>query len=150
TSSADVYYAGAHFFETMGLPLVRGRDFAGKADALTVVLNEKAAQRLFPSGDALGRHVTESGKSYEVIGITRNFKSRTLGEEPAEAAFLNLEARPEEVFSFYGISLVVKTLGDPKALIRPVRQQIATLDPNLAVSNTETMREHVDKSLLIP
>jgi len=147
---ADVYYAGSHFFETMDLPLVRGRDFARQTDAASVILNEKAAQRMFPNADPMGRHLTESGKTYEVIGVTKNFKSRTLGEEPAEAAFLYLKARPEDVFSFYGISLVVKTAGDPNAMIRPVRQQIAALDPNLAVSSTETMDEHVDKALLIP
>ena len=45
---------------------------------------------------------------------------------------------------------MVKTTGDPNAMIRPVRQQIAALDPNLAVDNIETMDEHVDKALLIP
>lgn len=148
--TADVYYAGSRFFETMGLPLLHGRDFATQTDAASVILNEKAAQRMFPNANALGRHITEERKTYEVIGVTRNFKSRTLGEDPSEAAFLYLEAKPEEVFSFYGISLVVKTAGDPNAMIRPVRQQIAALDPNLAVSNTETMGEHVDKALLIP
>jgi predicted permease len=147
---ADVYYAGAHFFETMGLPLLRGRDFDKQTDAGSVILSEKAAQRLFPNADPLGRHITEENKTYEVIGIAKNFKSRTLGEEPSEAAFFYLEARPEDVFSFYGISIVVKTAGDPHALMRPVRQQIAALDPNLAVSSTETMNEHVDKLLLIP
>jgi predicted permease len=146
----DVYYAGSQFFETMGLPLLRGRDFDKQSDAGAVILNQKAAERMFPNVDPLGRRVTAENKTYEVIGITGNFKSRTLGEAPATAAFLFLEARPEEVFSFYGISIVVKTAGDPNAMIRPVRQEIAALDPNLAVSGTETMDEHLDKALLIP
>jgi len=149
-AAIDVYFAGSRFFETMGLPLLRGRDFDRQTDAASVILTEKAAQRLFPNGDAIGRRVTAEKNSYQVIGIARNFKSRTLGEAPSEAAFLSLEARPEDVFSFYGISLVVKTTGDPNTMIRPVRQQIATLDPNLAVDNIETMDEHVDKALLIP
>jgi hypothetical protein len=102
------------------------------------------------NADPIGRRVMESGKAYEVIGVAKDFKSRTLGEEPSDVAFLYLEARPEDVFSFYGISIVVKTTGDPNAMIRPVRQEIAALDPNLAVSGTETMDEHVDKALLIP
>jgi predicted permease len=146
----DVYYAGSHFFETMGLPLLRGRDFDKQTDAGSAILNQKAAQRMFPNADPLGRRITAENKTYEVIGITGEFKSRTLGEEPASAAFLYLEARPEDVFSFYGISIVVKTAGDPNAMIRPVRQEIAALDPNLAVSGTETMDEHLGKALLIP
>jgi predicted permease len=146
----DVYYAGTRFFETMGLPLLRGRDFDKQTDAASVILNQKAAARLFPNADPIGRRVTAEGNTYQVIGIAKDFKSRTLGEEPSMSAFLYLEARPEDVFSFYGISLVVKTTGDPNAMIRPVRQQIAALDPNLAVSGTETMDEHVDKALLFP
>jgi len=149
-TTADVYYAGAHFFETMGLPLLHGRDFNKQTDAASVILNERMAQHMFPHADPIGRRIMESGKAYEVIGVAKNFKSRTLGEEPSDAAFLYLEARPEEVFSFYGISIVVKTTGDPNAMIRPVRRQIAALDPNLAVSSTETMDQHVDKALLIP
>ena len=147
---ADVYYSGSHFFETMGLPLLRGRDFDKQTDGASVILNETMAHHIFPNTDPLGRHITEDGKNYEVIGIAKNFKSRTLAEQPSDAAFLNLEAHPENVFSFYGISIVVKTAGDPNAMIRPVRQEIAALDPNLAVSGTETMREHVNGALLIP
>jgi predicted permease len=148
--TADVYSAGSHFFETMGLPLLHGRDFDKQTDAGSIILNERMAQRVFPNADPIGRRIAEGGKTYEVIGIARNFKSRTLSEAPSDAAFLYLEARPEEVFSFYGISIVVKTTGDPNAMIRPVRRQIAALDPNLAVSGTETMDEHVDKALLMP
>jgi predicted permease len=146
----DVYSVGAHFFETMGLPLLHGRDFDKQTDAVSIILNQKMAQHMFPNADPIGRRITGEGHTYEVIGIAKNFKSRMLSEQPSDAAFLFLEARPEEVFSFYGISIVVKTTGDPNAMIRPVRRQIAALDPNLAVSNTETMDEHVDKALLMP
>jgi predicted permease len=147
---ADVYFAGSHLFATMGIPLLHGRDFDKQADRASIILNERMAQHMFPHADPIGRRIMESGKAYEVIGVARNFKSRTLGEEPSDVAFLSLEARPEDVFSFYGISIVVKTTGDPNAMIHPVRQEIAALDPNLAVSGTETMREHVNGALLIP
>jgi predicted permease len=148
--NTDIYYVGSRFFETMGLPLLRGRDFDLRMDKAAVILNETLAKRMFPTADPIGQRVTADDKTYEVIGITKNFKSRTLGEAPAASAFLFLEAKPEEVFSFYGISIAVKTAVHPGTMIRPVREQIAALDPNLAVSNIETMREHVDKSLLIP
>ena len=146
----DVYYAGSRFFETMGLPLMRGREFDLRTDAAGIIINETLAKRMFPSSDPIGQRIAMDDKAYEVIGITKNFKSRTLGEAPASAAFLFLEARPEEVFSFYGISIVVKTAVHPSTMIRPVRGQIAALDPNLAVSNIETMRDHVNKALLVP
>jgi hypothetical protein len=46
---------------------------------------------------------------YTVIGVARNSKSRTLDEEPSNCVYLPLEATPDKVFSFFGISIVVKT-----------------------------------------
>ena len=47
-------------------------------------------------------------------------------------------------------TLIVKTFVDPLRWLQSVRQQIAALDPNMAVFNAETMQGHVDKSLLLP
>lgn len=52
--------------------------------------------------------------------------------------------------SFFGTTILVKTAGDPLGMASKVRDQITTLDPNMAVFNIESMQKHVDKSLLIP
>jgi predicted permease len=150
TLNADVYMVGSRFFETMGIPLVRGRDFTHSDPAGVAILNETMAARIFPNQDPIGRRLLAQKTAYTVVGIARNSKSRTLGEKPALCAYLFLEAAPEKVFSFYGISIAVKTAGNPRTLVRAVRNEIAALDPTLAVFNTETMREHVDKSYFAP
>jgi predicted permease len=151
SANADVYSVGAEYFETMGIPLLRGRDFNLKGDDEHVaIINETMARNLFGGGDPLGRQLVADKTSYTIIGLARNSKSRTLGEKAKNCAYLFLEAAPEKVFSFYGISLAVKTAASPRTLARPVRAEIAALDPNLAVFNTETMKEHADKSLLLP
>ena len=108
------------------------------------------AHHLFPSQDPMGRVMRAEKTSYTVIGVVQNSKSRTLGEGPVNCAYLSLEAAPEKVFSFFGITTIVKTSVSPMGLARPVRDQIAALDPNMAVFNIETMQEHVDTSLLLP
>jgi predicted permease len=151
SSNADVYGVGAGFFETMQLPLRRGREFNLQTDSADVVIvNEHMARQLFPDSDPIGQQVTAGNRKFTVIGIAGNTKSRTLGEEPASCVYQFLEARPDEVMSFYGISIAVKTSGNPRRMIRPIRDQIAALDPTLAVFNTETMQEHVNKAMLIP
>ena len=151
TLNADVYDVGSGFFETMGIPLLRGRDFTrGPGDKHALIINETMARRAFGNDDPLGRQMLEEKTLYTIIGVARNSKSRTLGEGAANCAYLFVEAAPERVFSLFGISIVVKTSVNPMALARPVRDQIAVVDPNMAVFNTETMREHVDKSLLLP
>jgi predicted permease len=151
----DVYDVGSGFFETLGIPLLRGRDFTrDTGDEHALIVNETMAQRAFGNDDPLGRQMLAENFGektlYTIIGVARNSKSRTLGENAANCAYLFVEAAPEKVFSLFGISIVVKTSMTPMALARPVRDEIAVVDPNMAVFNTETMREHVDKSLLLP
>jgi predicted permease len=149
TTNADIYRTGSRFFETMGIPLLRGRDFHAAADGGDVaVVNQTMAERLFPGEDALGRRVTAGGTAYTVIGIAGNTKSRTLGEGPVACAYLFLEPAADEVFSFQGISVAVKTGGSARSLARAVRGEIAAIDPDLAVFKTETLREHVGRALL--
>ena len=151
TANADTYSVGANYFETLGIPLLRGRDFSPKTDDEHVaIINETMARRMFGNEDPLGRQMVAAQIPYTIIGVARKAKSRTLGEEPQNCAYLFLEAAPEKVFSIFGISIAVKTAMNPRSLLRPVRAQIAALDPNLAVFNTETMQEHVDKSMLLP
>jgi putative ABC transport system permease protein len=108
------------------------------------------AQHAFGKEDPLGRQMVAEKTTYTIVGVAHNSKSRSLGENPPNIAYLFIEAAPEKVFSFFGISIVVKTTGNPMSLAHPVRAQIAALDPNMAVFNTETMQEHVDKSFLLP
>ncbi len=149
--SADVYSVGSGFFETMGIPLLRGREFNHQGDdERVVIVNETMAQHLFGTENPLGREIVADRISRTVVGVARNAKSRTLGEGPRNCAYLFLEATPEKVFSFYGISITVKTAVNPRSLILPVRAQITALDSNLAVFRVETMQEHVGKSMLLP
>ncbi len=114
------------------------------------IINETMASHLFPGQDPIGRVIHQDKEQYTVIGVTRDSKSRTIGEKPTDAVFLFLNAAPEKANSFFGTTIIVKTLVDPGAMTRTVREQIAALDPNMAVFNIETMQEHVDKSLLLP
>lgn len=149
--SVDVFHVGVDYFETMGIPLLRGRDFSPQSRDDLVILNETAASRLFPGGGALGREIRDHGKTYQVIAIARNSKSRTLGEGPRPGIFHMLERSPNQALSGYlGITLLVKTEGNPAALIQPVRRQIRDLDPNLAVFKIETIAEHLKSALLLP
>src|SRR5579863_7125472 len=148
--NANVYDIGTRFFETMGIPLLLGRDFVKNDDRHVAIVNETMVRHLFGKSDPLGRRMDSGKTSYTVIGVVRNSKSRTLGEGPVNCAYLFLEAAPENVPGFFGISIAVKTSVKPTVLLRPVRDEIAKLDPNLAVFGVKTMQEHVDKSLLLP
>jgi predicted permease len=150
-ANANTNNVGIDYFKTMGIPLLRGRDFVLQTDDQHVaIINETMASQLFPGQDPIGRVIHQDKDQYTVIGIARNSKLRTIGEKPTDAIFLFLNAAPEKANSFFGTTIIVKTAVNPDALAHSMREQITALDPNMAVFNIETMDQHVDKSLLLP
>ena len=151
-SNANVNSVGARYFETMSIPLLRGRDFNAQTDdEHSAIINEAMAGDMFPGQDPIGQTFTDEKKAkFTVIGVARNSKLRTIGEQTVNCAYFFLNAAPQKAISFFGITILVKTYGDPERISKALREQIAMLDPNMAVFNTETMQDHVDKSLLLP
>ncbi len=150
TSNADVYRVGRRFFETIGTPMVRGRDFDLRDADGTAIVNEKLASTLFPKSDPIGQTIRAEKAMYQIIAVVKNAKSRTLGEETAACAYLSLEGDPAKVMSFFGISIVARTGPNAARYARAIQDQIQFLDSNLPVTSTETMQEHIDKALLLP
>ena len=128
SADANTYNAFTGYFQTMGIPLLRGRDFNVQTDGQNVAsINETMAGHLFPNQDPIGRLMRADKTRYTVIGVARNSKLRFVGEDPVNCVYLLLGAAPERAFSFFGISTIVKTSLNPQRLARPVRDQIAAL-----------------------
>ena len=100
--NADTNSVGSGYFNTMGIPLLRGRDFVSSTDDQhSVIINETMASHLFPGQDPIGHVIRQDKDQYTVIGITRNSKLRTIGEKPLDAIFMFLNAAPEKANSFF-------------------------------------------------
>jgi predicted permease len=148
---ANTNNVGGGYFQTMGIPILRGREFNPQTDDEHVaVINETMAATMFPGQDPIGRHIIQGKDTFTVVGIARNSKLRTIGEKPDNAAYTFLNAAPEKANSFFGTTIIVKTWVNPRSMAQAVRQQITALDPTMAVFNAETMQEHVDKSMILP
>jgi predicted permease len=154
TIDANRHLVGSRFFETMGIPLLRGRDFrdVSASSPPVAIINRALAERLFPNDSPLGQRVAWWSKSYEVIGVVGNAKSKTIGEaltpclyQPAAQNEKDLEG----FSSFGGVSLVIKTVGKPQALATAVQQEVEHLDPGLPVYGVETMEEQIGKCLVL-
>ena len=136
------------FFKTMGIPLMTGRDF-GDQDAVNsprvVIINEAAAKAHFGSANPLGARVSfrgQRGPWYEVVGVVRDSKYATIGEEDARMVFMPIAQNHET-----GMTLYVRTSIPPEAVIGSVRREIQALEPNLPVPDIATMSETVATSL---
>ena len=148
----ELYMATSGYLETMGIPRIAGRDFAGEAANApkVAIVNQVFVDRIFRGEDPIGRRVTGAGVTYEVIGVVKNIKSRFLGEDIRPVLFRSLEQSTGSDPAFLGYTLVVRTAGNDAAMERSVRQVIHTLDPTMAIYNEATMEEHLRDALFLP
>jgi predicted permease len=151
-STVDLYMATAGYFDTMGIPRIAGRDFAneGAAAPRVAVVNEAFVRQLFKNENPIGQRVTGGGVSYQIIGIVKNAKSRTLGEQQRPVLYRSLAQSVGSDPSFLGYTVVVRSAGDAAGLASAVRGEIRALDPTLAVFNIGTMEEHLRGALFLP
>ena len=148
-SEVSSSFVGANYFETMRSTLVRGRGFT-LADAPgtrpVVVVNEAFVRRYWPGRSGLGERVAlpwEGGDvTLEVIGVARDGKYVSLGEEPTPYVFL-----PQRQLYRSQMAVVVRTQGDPTALVPALRRQVSALDPTLPVYEVKTLVAHLGTAL---
>ena len=153
TVDANRHVVGPRFFETMGIPILRGRSFRDipASSPPVAVINRALAERLFPKEDPIGQHVHWWDQVYEIAGVAGDAKSKTIGEALTPCLY-QLAAQKEadlDLFSSTGISLVVRTVGEPMAIAPVVQQEVERLDPGLPVYGVETMEQQVGKALVL-
>lgn len=141
--SPPVFLQGitATYFDTLALPLVRGRAFSiaeVAASAPLAIINERMARRFWPDTDPLGQQVhlddATGGSWYTVVGVARDLSNWDISDRPQAAVYLPLSRVPMDA-----PRLLLRGAGDPLALVPTIRDAIAALDPALAVFDVATM-----------
>lgn len=149
---ADLYMVTPGYFETLGTPLIEGRDF-GRDRAggpRTAIVNKAFVERLFGNANPIGQYVSGGQWTYEIIAVAGNAKSRTLGEDARPILYRALDQSIVDDPSEMGYTLVVHTRASPSALSEPVRRQVYALDSTMAVYHEETMEEHIRTAYFLP
>jgi putative ABC transport system permease protein len=141
---------GPGYFETVGIPVVRGRaltDLDREGAPMAAVVNETMARTLWPGQEALGKRFRCFGESWiiEVVGVARDAKYFTIGEDPQPFFYLSLLQHPSAA-----VTLHVRTAGDPGALVGTVRAQVQSLDARMPITNVQTVRQLFDQALWAP
>jgi macrolide transport system ATP-binding/permease protein len=139
---------GADYFATLGVPLERGREFdrrdqqsdAPPGTITPAVINQSAARALFGTDNPIGRRIREDGASYTVVGVTHDVRSGFLPPKPVATLFLPLTAGRFVQSRVPRATVLVRgTAG--AATLAAVREELASLHPDLTVFNAQTMRE---------
>ena len=138
---------GPDYFRTMGIPIQQGRAFLDSdrpGAPEVVILNENMARRLFGNANPVG-HILRfpDNRDTRVVGIARNSKYATLGEENALALYAPFSQRNYAVFAHF----FVRTRDAPETMVRKVDETLGALDPGSAVE-THAMGEIFAGALL--
>jgi putative ABC transport system permease protein len=141
-------WADPGYFSALQIPLLKGRFFTSddRLDrAEKVVISNSLARQYFPGEDPLGRivHVpAHKDADYEIVGVVGDTLWQVGKPVTPTMYFPMLDGGLEQ-----GGSLAIRTDSDPLEISIPVQKQIASIDPELPVSNVQTMQQAIGDSL---
>ena len=139
-----------NYFRTMGIALREGRDFSeADADGATrvTVVDERLARQYWPGGDALGKRIRfgppeDNEPWHTIIGIVGSVRHQRLDRDTRQTIYV-----PHLQIPVRGMTVAVRTSGDPKNLADAVRKEVLALDQSQPVTNVMTMDEVISRSV---
>lgn len=142
---ADFRIATPGYFQTLGVPLIKGREFTGedlRNTQAVMVINQTMARQFF-QGDPIGREVRIPGGKYLVVGIAGDVHHRGLDTPARAEMFVPLE----QYYAYGSMNLLVRTMADAGVTATAIREAIYSLDPDQPVGAVRTMEELVGDSV---
>lgn len=159
--SAKCGLTDAHFLQTMGIPLIRGRDF-NASDTPTsppvVLVSQEFVRRYSPHEDAIGTPIhigppaflnippgaaISDSSNATIIGIIGDFRNNGLASPPQPQIIALYSQHPLVTYGFRDI--VVHAAADPRAMIPEITRQLHSMDANLPFAQTRTIDETVER-----
>jgi putative ABC transport system permease protein len=143
------------FFQTMGLPIVNGRNFSDadrSGGRRVMIVSAHLAAIAFPGQDPLGKRISccEPGPNgfRTVVGVAGDIRSRGPAIAPRPEFYLPIAQVPDVAWSWNRtMYVIVRTAGDPSALIRPLNAAVTRIDRDLPLFDVKTMEDRLAGSL---
>lgn len=144
---ADVRSVSPDYFHALEVPLRTGRRFeAADRNRQVTILSEELARQAWPGQDPIGRRlrfgVEPKATLYEVIGTVGDVRGTSLDQPLTPTAYVPFPQRSQMLFT-----LMVKTGGNPSALVSRIRNIVRTHDPEVPLGPFRTMEDVVDQSV---
>jgi putative ABC transport system permease protein len=142
-----LYLIDGSYFPTLHLPILRGRPLTPQDDenaARVTIVSAKMARIFWPGEDPIGKKIRfELGGDtwWTVVGVTGDVRF-VLNREPGFNAYLPYRQIPQG-----GMSLLIRTAADPRAIAPDVRRALQAIDPDLALERIETLEHIVETSV---
>lgn len=151
---ADTRFVHPDYFRAMGIPLRRGEPLpnrmppldthanAGSLPPLPALISDAAARSFWPDRDPIGQELIAPWGRMIVKGIVGDVRQQKLAEDPTPAIYL-----PQMIAPRLLTTLAVRTTGDPRQLVGPIRRAIHEVDPNQPIRRIETMSDVISDSI---
>jgi predicted permease len=148
--SAEMAVVTASYFQTMKIPLVRGRAFEArdtKDVPPVLIISQLLADRFFPGQDPIGKRIRMNGNVWRtIVGVAPHLKVYGFEETTVlPQAYLPMTQLPQT-----GLVVLLRTTLSPKSLEKPVREIVASLDPAQPAFEFKTMQERVEETWATP
>jgi putative ABC transport system permease protein len=141
-SIARVRTAGPRFFAALGIAVLDGREFTdGERDPVAIV-SQSLAQRMFPNGEALNRHVSwadpmaDKPTPRRIVGVVADVDDENMVRQPAMTIYA-----PSSPMLGYGGRLFVRTAGDPYVLLPAMTRIVRALAPDQSLERAATLED---------
>jgi putative ABC transport system permease protein len=147
---ADIRIATPGYFETMGIPLVRGRNFTEhdtKGSALVAIINEETARQVFPREDPIGQFIEHYGpkdEKLQVVGVVGNVRHLALETAPRPELY-----QPLGQALWPLVQIAVRTAPEnPLTLLPAVQQAVWNVNKSAPLGNPRSMNDMIARTLL--
>jgi predicted permease len=150
----DSHYVSRGYFETMAIPLVKGRFFDGrdsKDGTPSIIIDDVLARRYWPDGSALGHRLAKYGEGAEkqpawreIVGIVGHVKKYGLDGRVKEQYYVPAEQVPQAA-----MSVVLRSASDPTMVVSAARAAVRALDREVPIFSVKTMDEWLDDTLVM-
>ena len=168
--SVDMNAVGPRFFETMGIPVVLGREFAAEDNPAVVagpperlsrgpepelpgprraIVNESFVRKYLGGGSPLGRRLSltetfEAGRAYEIVGVVRDVRYFGLKEKPEPMIYVPVWRGGTGM----SLTLAVRTRGDVEELGQSIRGVLASIDTAVPLRDLRTAEAQIDNDIV--
>jgi predicted permease len=148
----DYTLVGPGYFRTLGVPLLRGRDFTlqdGPGAPRVMIINESMAQRFWPGQNPIGKHADVGGGHREVIGVVKAVKFRNIREKPGPLSFwplaqqLNTKNCPSPPADKWDMLIRIK--GDHQSLVSLLQSEIESAGLTPTAYKISTLAERASE-----
>jgi putative ABC transport system permease protein len=150
--SVDFRYASPDYFDTMGMPLVDGRDFARDDDASSMkvcIVSASLAKKLWPGERVVGKRLEVMSDKITVVGVSGDVHDAALNVPPSPTLYMPFQQMPAGMWVVTGRSLVLvtRTVPQPETLLNALKKAVASVDPSVPLTDEGSMSDILSSSM---